>query len=268
MARRFGVAVDLQKNELQNARAQNLAGAPSGPTKGQFYFDTSLNALVWFDGTDWVEARGGSGVPTGPAGGDLAGTYPDPTLSTAIKDFLRNRANHTGQQAASTISDLAATVKGYRLDEFATATSPIVVPDPTLDTHATNRAYVLAQISALVAAAPGTLDTLNELAAALGDDPNFATTVTNLVNAIDTRVDSLEAKTTTGKYSANVGDGVATSFVLNHGLATRDIQVQVYAAIAPYDTVEVDVERTTTDSVTVRFAAAPALGAYRVVVVG
>jgi acetylglutamate kinase len=36
-------------------------------------------------------------------------------------------------------------------------------------------------IDALVASAPGTLDTLNELAAALGDDPNFSTTVTNSI---------------------------------------------------------------------------------------
>jgi hypothetical protein len=34
-------------------------------------------------------------------------------------------------------------------------------------------------VAALVDSAPATLDTLNELAAALGDDPNFATTVTN-----------------------------------------------------------------------------------------
>lgn len=42
-------------------------------------------------------------------------------------------------------------------------------------------AYVNAQIAALVDSSPGTLDTLNELAAALGDDPNFATTVTNSI---------------------------------------------------------------------------------------
>lgn len=36
-----------------------------------------------------------------------------------------------------------------------------------------------AAIAALIDAAPGALNTLNELAAALGDDPNFATTVTN-----------------------------------------------------------------------------------------
>ena len=41
--------------------------------------------------------------------------------------------------------------------------------------------YVGQQISNLVASAPSTLDTLNELAAALGDDPNFATTVTNSI---------------------------------------------------------------------------------------
>jgi hypothetical protein len=40
-------------------------------------------------------------------------------------------------------------------------------------------AGIQAEINALIAGAPGALDTLNELAAALGDDPNFATTVTN-----------------------------------------------------------------------------------------
>lgn len=41
--------------------------------------------------------------------------------------------------------------------------------------------YVAAQLAALVAAAPTTLDTLDEIAAALGDDPNFATTMTTLL---------------------------------------------------------------------------------------
>lgn len=44
-------------------------------------------------------------------------------------------------------------------------------------------AAVSALLSAVVAGAPGTLDTLDELAAALGDDPNFATTLTGLIGA-------------------------------------------------------------------------------------
>ena len=49
-----------------------------------------------------------------------------------------------------------------------------------------------AEVSALVDTAPATLDTLNELAAALGDDPNFATTITDaLGNRV--RVDAAQA---------------------------------------------------------------------------
>lgn len=53
------------------------------------------------------------------------------------------------------------------------------VATPTLSSHAATKGYVDTAISTLLDSAPGTLDTLNELAAALGDDPNFATTVTN-----------------------------------------------------------------------------------------
>ncbi|HDR9512200.1 hypothetical protein C5615_30140 [Burkholderia cepacia] len=50
-----------------------------------------------------------------------------------------------------------------------------------------------AAIDALVASAPGALDTLNELAAALGNDPNFATTVTSAI-ALKAAIDSPEFK--------------------------------------------------------------------------
>lgn len=52
--------------------------------------------------------------------------------------------------------------------------------------------YTDAEIAALVDSAPELLDTLNELAAALGDDPNFATTVTNLVAGVQSAVDAVE----------------------------------------------------------------------------
>ena len=50
----------------------------------------------------------------------------------------------------------------------------------------TTEAYVGTQIAALIDSSPATLDTLNELAAALGDDPNFATTVaTSIAGKVD-----------------------------------------------------------------------------------
>lgn len=54
-----------------------------------------------------------------------------------------------------------------------------VDPHPQYQTQAETQVLITAAINALVAAAPGALDTLKELATALGNDPNFATTMTN-----------------------------------------------------------------------------------------
>ena len=60
--------------------------------------------------------------------------------------------------------------------------------------------YVGTQIANLIASAPGTLDTLNELAEALNDDPNFATTMTN---ALATKITASSTDTLTNK-SGNI----------------------------------------------------------------
>ena len=73
------------------------------------------------------------------------------------------------------------------LDAKAPLASPALSGSPTAPTatagtnttQIATTAFVAAAIGALIDAAPGAMDTLNELAAALGDDPNFATTVTN-----------------------------------------------------------------------------------------
>ena len=54
---------------------------------------------------------------------------------------------------------------------------------PTLGGSFVDSAFVTTQINSLVDAAPGALNTLNELAAAIGDDANFSTTVTNSIAA-------------------------------------------------------------------------------------
>lgn len=72
------------------------------------------------------------------------------------------------------------------------------------------------------------------------------------------------------KVSLDVtGDSATSSFALTHNLNTRDVQVEVYDAASPYDTVETDIERTGLNSVTIKFATAPGIGTnYRVVIVG
>lgn len=60
------------------------------------------------------------------------------------------------------------------------------------DTNYATKQYVIDSIDDLIGAAPGALDTLEELAQALGDDPNFATTVTNMIANVSNRVDTIE----------------------------------------------------------------------------
>ena len=72
------------------------------------------------------------------------------------------------------------------------------------DTSVASTAYVTTAIANLADSAPSTLNTLNELAAALGDDANFSTTVTN---SIATKL-PLAGGTVTGVTTFTGGDGV------------------------------------------------------------
>ena len=81
----------------------------------------------------------------------------------------------------------------------------------TLTVEIDDRQYidqaVSTAVSSLVDSAPGTLDTLNELAAALGDDPNFATsTATALANRV--RADAAQSFSATEKRQARKNIGI------------------------------------------------------------
>jgi hypothetical protein len=58
------------------------------------------------------------------------------------------------------------------------------------------------------------------------------------------------------------------TFTATHNLGTRDVTVAVYSNSSPYGEVEVDVDHTSTNAVTLTFAVAPTAGAYRVVITG
>ncbi len=105
-------------------------------------------------------------------------------LSKLATDPLA-RANHTGTQAASTISDFDTQVRTSRLDQMAAPTAAVSANSqkitnlgtPTSNTDASTKAYVDTSIANLIDGAPSTLDTLNEIAAALADNASFSDTV-------------------------------------------------------------------------------------------
>jgi hypothetical protein len=69
------------------------------------------------------------------------------------------------------------------------------------------------------------------------------------------------------KMTATIGDGAATQYDVSHNFNTQLVNVQVFRSSSPWDNVEVDIERPTTNTVRIRFGTAPASGAYTVVVI-
>ncbi|HCA8243920.1 TPA: phage tail protein [Escherichia coli] len=118
---------------------------------------------------------------------DLAnGKYTAQDATTARKGIvqLSSATNSTSETLAATPKAVKAvmdeTNKKAPLNSPALTGTPTTptAPKGTNNTQIASTAYVMAAIAALVDSSPDALNTLNELAAALGNDPNFATTMT------------------------------------------------------------------------------------------
>ncbi len=117
-----------------------------------------------------------------------------------------------------------------------TPTTP-TAPKGTNNTQIASTAYVMAAIAALVNSSPDALNTLNELAAALGNDPNFATTMTNALAGKQPKDATLTAlaglATAADKFPYFTGNDVASLATLTK--VGRDILAKsTVAAVIEY----------------------------------
>ena len=136
-----------------------------GGTTPQAITGTTITANTGFIG-------GLTGAVTGNVTGNLIGNVTGDVTGTLYGNV--NTASGT-----STFSNV--TITGTLNMDAGTVGTITNLSTPTNSGDAATKGYVDTSISNLIASSPATLDTLNELAAALGNDPNFATTVTNSI---------------------------------------------------------------------------------------
>jgi hypothetical protein len=165
---------DLADGAVTSAKIANgtIVNEDVSGTAGIAYTKLSLGGTI--TSADLVD---GTIVATDIADGTI-------TAAKMVSDPYA-RANHTGTQAASTISDFDTQVRTSRLDQMAAPTGSVSLNsqkitsllDPTSAQDASTKAYVDAQVNALVDGAPGTLNTLNEIATAISSGGSFESTV-------------------------------------------------------------------------------------------
>ncbi|HGE5857765.1 TPA: phage tail protein, partial [Escherichia coli] len=174
----------VQLSSETNSDSETMAATPKAVKSVKDLADTKAP----------IESPSLTGTPTAPTAAQ--GTNSTQIANTAFVKAAITALINGAPGTLDTLKEIAAAINNdpnysttinNALALKAPLASPALTGVPTAPTAAqgTNNtqiattAYVRAAISALVGSSPEALDTLNELAAALGNDPNFATTMTN-----------------------------------------------------------------------------------------
>ena len=168
-----------------NVRSIRLIPASYGVEKlnhqeGELFYDKHAATLRVMDGV----SKGGFSIATEnfvnaeltSLEEDLQGQIDDAVAAIPEVDLT---PYYTKTETDVLLQNVSVDLTGYATETFVN-NKIAAIPSVDLTGYATE-SYVSGQISSLVDSAPETLDTLNELAAALGDDPNFATSVSNQI---------------------------------------------------------------------------------------
>ena len=204
--------------------SSTISGSVDGNAATATALATSRDLSVSGDATGTASFNGSANADialTLANSGVSAGTYTKVTVDAkgrATSGTTLEAADIPTLTAAK-VSDFDTQVRTSRLDQMAAPTGSVSLSsqkitnlsDPSASSDAANKGYVDSAVSAIVDGAPDLLNTLNEIAAAINDDANYATTLTTALGEKLAKASNLSDLTDASAARTNLGLAIGSN---------------------------------------------------------
>lgn len=253
----FLTNLNVHGNQILNLAIQNLAQAPQEPVAGQIYYNTQDKRVYCWTGGTWLPLDAKDASPTAVS--------IVRTINAGDKNIQANKIEglEDSLNADTMVDKINAgkkTINTSKVTGLDVALSNKETPQGAQEKANTAlqqaKEFATSEVTRVVGGASEAYNTLKEIEDALKKNDSLDQVVNKAL------------KEKTGKFSHDIGDGAKSTIVVKHNLKSQDVIVTLREKNAPFKVVFTDVEITDENTVTLKFAKAPKLNEYRVIIIG